>query len=78
MRYWWVNKNQTYRHEVQGGYLWSPNVRCRAQEPRLTEKPFDYARGQWWRKMSKPGPTPGRVPEGRLQCAGAKNADTPS
>src|SRR3954451_15952083 len=24
MRYWWVNQNQTYRHEVMGGYLWSP------------------------------------------------------
>jgi putative restriction endonuclease len=24
MRCWWVNQNQTYRHEVQGGYLWSP------------------------------------------------------
>jgi putative restriction endonuclease len=24
VRYWWVNQNQTYRHEVQGGYLWSP------------------------------------------------------
>lgn len=24
MRYWWVNQNQTYRHEVLGGYLWSP------------------------------------------------------
>src|SRR5665811_1939636 len=24
MRYWWVNQNQTYRYEVQGGYLWSP------------------------------------------------------
>jgi putative restriction endonuclease len=24
MRYWWVNQNQTYRREVQGGYLWSP------------------------------------------------------
>ena len=24
MSYWWVNQNQTYRHEVQGGYLWSP------------------------------------------------------
>jgi hypothetical protein len=23
-RYWWVNQNQTYRHEVNGGYLWSP------------------------------------------------------
>ena len=24
MRYWWVNQNRTYRHEVEGGYLWSP------------------------------------------------------
>lgn len=24
MRFWWVNQNQTYRHEVSGGYLWSP------------------------------------------------------
>jgi hypothetical protein len=24
LRYWWVNQNQTYRHEVVGGYLWSP------------------------------------------------------
>lgn len=24
MRYWWVNQNQTYRHEVGGSYLWSP------------------------------------------------------
>jgi putative restriction endonuclease len=24
MRYWWVNQNQTFRHEVPGGYLWSP------------------------------------------------------
>jgi hypothetical protein len=24
MRYWWVNQNQTYRQEIQGGYLSSP------------------------------------------------------
>jgi hypothetical protein len=24
MRYWWVNQNQTFRHELVGGYLWSP------------------------------------------------------
>ena len=24
VRYWWVNQNQTFRHETQGGYLWSP------------------------------------------------------
>lgn len=27
MRYWWVNQNQTYQHEVQGGYLWSPKLK---------------------------------------------------
>ena len=27
MRFWWVNQNQTYRHEVPGGYLWSPKTR---------------------------------------------------
>lgn len=26
MRYWWVNQNQTYAHEVRGGYLWSPKT----------------------------------------------------
>jgi hypothetical protein len=24
MRYWWVNQNRTFRHELAGGYLWSP------------------------------------------------------
>lgn len=27
MRFWWVNQNQTYRHEIDGGYLWSPKRR---------------------------------------------------
>ena len=24
MRYWWVNQNQTFKHEYEGGFLWSP------------------------------------------------------
>jgi hypothetical protein len=24
MHYWWVNQNQTFRQEIDGGYLWSP------------------------------------------------------
>lgn len=28
MRYWWVNQNQTYKHEVAGGFLWSPKTRA--------------------------------------------------
>lgn len=26
MNYWWVNQNQTYQHELSGGYLWSPKT----------------------------------------------------
>ena len=26
MNFWWVNQKQTYRHEVPGGYLWSPKL----------------------------------------------------
>ncbi len=25
-RYWWVNQNKTFKHEVGGGYLWSPKL----------------------------------------------------
>jgi putative restriction endonuclease len=28
LRYWWVNQNQTYRQEVDGGYLWSPKKKA--------------------------------------------------
>lgn len=24
MRYWWVNHKKTFRHEFEGGYIWSP------------------------------------------------------
>lgn len=24
MQYWWVNQNQTFKQEVEGGFLWSP------------------------------------------------------
>jgi|SRR5688572_3964707 len=24
MRFWWASQNQTYRHETEGSYLWSP------------------------------------------------------
>jgi putative restriction endonuclease len=30
MRYWWVNQNQTFRHEIAGGYLWSPKRNANA------------------------------------------------
>jgi hypothetical protein len=27
MRYWWVSQNQTFEHEIRGGYLWSPKLK---------------------------------------------------
>lgn len=28
MAYWWVNHKQTYRQEIEGGYIWSPKTRA--------------------------------------------------
>lgn len=28
MRYWWVNQNQTFKHEVRGSFMWSPKQRA--------------------------------------------------
>ena len=39
--YWWVNQNQTYAHEVRGGYLWSPKFRA------------DGARNQFYENMTR-------------------------
>jgi hypothetical protein len=27
MTYWWVNQNQTWGHEIPGGFLWSPKYK---------------------------------------------------
>jgi len=35
MRFWWVNQNQTFRHEFSGGYLWSPK-----RSANLARNPF--------------------------------------
>lgn len=31
MRYWWVNQKQTYKHEFEGGYMWSPKFKSNGQ-----------------------------------------------
>jgi len=28
VKYWWVNHKQTYKHEVMGGFLWSPKAKA--------------------------------------------------
>ncbi|MEY4139999.1 MAG: hypothetical protein RLZZ371_2181, partial [Pseudomonadota bacterium] len=35
MKYWWVNQNQTYKHEVDGGYLWSPKANADGRRNRF-------------------------------------------
>jgi putative restriction endonuclease len=47
MRFWWVNQKQTYRHEIPGGYMWSPKRNSngasnRGYEAMRTVKPGDY------------------------------------
>lgn len=37
MRYWRVNQNQTFRQEIEGGYLWSPKRIARLR-PNLGNK----------------------------------------
>ncbi len=44
MRFWWVIQNQTYRHEIDGGYLWSP------------KKNTNQARNQFYENMREAAP----------------------
>lgn len=44
MRYWWVNQKQTHRHEIAGGYLWSPKRRA------------DSSRNQFYENMKEVAP----------------------
>lgn len=32
MRFWWVSHNQTFDHEVHGGFLWSPFTKANGQQ----------------------------------------------
>jgi len=37
LRYWWVNQNQTYWHDVAGGYQWSPKRKAKGHLNRFYE-----------------------------------------
>jgi putative restriction endonuclease len=43
--YWWVNQNQTYTHEVRGGYLWSPKVNANGARNQFYENMTRVERG---------------------------------
>jgi hypothetical protein len=41
VRYWWVNQNQTFPQETEGGYLWSPKRNAKSdRNPNGTRNPF--------------------------------------
>lgn len=60
MKYWWVNQKQTHRHEIGGGYLWSPKRRA------------DNARNQFYENMKvvAPGDTVYSYWEGAVRAYG--------
>lgn len=44
-RYWWVNQKQTYRHEIRGGYLWSPKRKANGDANRFYDNMKEVAPG---------------------------------
>lgn len=44
-RYWWVNQNQTFRQEIDGGYLWSPKRKANGDRNRFYEFMREVAPG---------------------------------
>lgn len=45
MRYWWVNQNQTYRHEVRGNFMWSPKTRSDGSRNRFYDNMKEVSPG---------------------------------
>lgn len=45
MRFWWVNQNQTWRQEIAGGYLWSPQRKSNGQVNPFYESMREVAPG---------------------------------
>jgi putative restriction endonuclease len=56
VRYWWVNQKQTHRHEIGGGYLWSPKRRANQTRNRFYDNmrlvaPGDVVLSYWETKI---------------------------
>lgn len=43
--YWWVNQNQTYKNEINGGFLWSPKTRSDGGRNQFYENMKDVSPG---------------------------------
>lgn len=44
-RYWWVSQNQTYNHEVGGGYMWAPKTARNGSVPQSYANMTEVAPG---------------------------------
>src|SRR6185437_2684144 len=60
MRYWWVNHNQTFHQEVDGGYLWSPKRKTNGHQNPY----YDFMR------VVAPGDAVLSFANGRIQAIG--------
>lgn len=45
MRYWWVSQNQTFQHEVPGGYMWSPKANANGSQNHFYETMREVSQG---------------------------------
>ena len=45
MRFWWVNQNQTFKQEIEGGYLWSPKRNANGHRNPFYEQMREVAPG---------------------------------
>jgi putative restriction endonuclease len=43
--YWWVNHKQTFKHEIEGGYLWSPKIKSNGDRNYFYDTMADAAVG---------------------------------
>ena len=43
--YWWVNHKQTFKHEIEGGYLWSPKFKSNGDRNYFYDTMADAAVG---------------------------------
>ena len=45
MKYWWVNQNITYKHEVGNNYLWSPKTKANGHGNRFYDNMTEVRAG---------------------------------
>ena len=64
MRYWWVNHKQTFRHEFEGRYIWSPKRKSNGARNRF----YDFLRAV------TPGDVVFSYADGEIRGAGFANS----